>query len=486
MSGANILCGFFHLWSVISGASPAQRVSVAVYGGPGTGKKSLISVLNQRVYRSPQDGRLFVLDVQLGKGLSEASVALILVDSQDPREVPLTTLETTRRIAPSTCVVHTKGDRVPSDYSEHHISYLSSKYDLWQKYDIDCLSTNLITGEGIDDVIAFIGASVTDSSTSHNSGTTPGFETFWSYFLDCIAACFALPPPTVPADVPSELAALATDSDVLELMDNPQDVTWGEELKRRLGMENASHVTVNRITASLVVKNPSPSERASLDFVRKNTTIPIPRDLCPHLCYLVMDFVDGEMLYECWDKLSRVMQFRIACTLRLYTKQLRSLTHPIPGALDSGRIRGAMFDQFVYGPFASVRSFSRFCEFVAFQGWHARVLGADGETIPPLPRSDFAWTPVFTHFDLNSSNVMLDRRGGLWIMDWANAGFYPPTMESIAMRQIDEIFHPDDVPPSWRRYRSFIAGETSREVEEFWDNFAIGVFHCPGDPECYI
>ena len=251
-------------------------------------------------------------------------------------------------------------------------------------------------------------------------------------------------------------------------------------------MENASHVTVNRITASLVVKNPSPSERATLDFVRKNTTIPIPRDLCPHLSYLVMDFVDGEMLYECWDKLSRIMQFRIACTLRLYTKQLRSLTHSVPGALDSGRIRGAMFDQFVYGPFASVRSFRQFCEFVAFQGWHARVLGANGGTIPPLPRSDFTWRPVFTHFDLNSSNIMLDRRGGLWIMDWANAGFYPPTMESVAMRQIDEIFHPDDVSPSWRRYRSFIAGETSREVEEFWDNFTVGVFNCPGDPECYI
>lgn len=97
------------------------------------------------------------MDVQLGKGLSEASVALILVDSREPSEVPLTTLDTARRIAPSTCVVHTKRDRVPNDYSEHHISYLSSKYDLWQKYDIDCVSISLTTGEGIDDVIAFIG-----------------------------------------------------------------------------------------------------------------------------------------------------------------------------------------------------------------------------------------------------------------------------------------------------------------------------------------
>lgn len=269
-------------------------------------------------------------------------------------------------------------------------------------------------------------------------------------------------------------------------MGNPEDVVWGEELKRRLGAEDAPCVTVNRIASSLVVKSPTPSERAALKFVRQNTSIPIPRDLCPHLSYLVMDFVDGRMLYECWDKLSRFMQFRVACTLRLYIKQLRSLTHPTPGALDSGRIRGAMFDEFLYGPFTSARSFRRFCEFIAFQGWHTRALRADDGMIPPLPRPPFAWTPVFTHGDLNSSNIMLDRRGGLWIMDWGNAGFYPPIMESMAMRQIDEVFHPDDVPPSWRNYRSFIAGPTSREEEEFWDNFVIGVFRCPGDPLCYM
>lgn len=98
-----------------------------------------------------------MLDAQLGKGLYEASVALVLVDSQEPSEVSLTTLDTVRRMATSTCVVHTKRDLVPSDYSERHISYLSSKYALLQQFDIDCFSVNLTTGEGVDDVLAFIG-----------------------------------------------------------------------------------------------------------------------------------------------------------------------------------------------------------------------------------------------------------------------------------------------------------------------------------------
>ncbi|TFY76978.1 hypothetical protein EWM64_g7035 [Hericium alpestre] len=391
------------------------------------------------------------------------------------------TLDTARKIATSTSLIHTKRDLIPRDYSERHISYLSSKYELSLKFNIDCLSVSLTTGEGIEDVLAFIGTSVTNLSAGRQPGASPPSGTFWSYLLDCIAACFVLPTPTVPADVSSELASLATDSDILKLMNNPLDSAWGESLKRRLGVEDALYVTVNRITPSLVVKRPMLSERASLDFVRKNTSIPIPHDLCPHLPYLVMHFVDGEMLYESWDKLSRFMQFRIACTLRLYTKQLRSLTGPAPGALVDGRVNGAVFDENVYGPFTDAQSFRRFCEFVAFCGWKTRVLGAvgDGKAIPPLACPDLIWTPVFTHGDLNLSNIMLDRRGGLWIMDWANAGFYPPTMESIAMRQIDEIVHAEDVPPSWRRYRSFIAGETSREEEEFWGNFTGGVFRFP-------
>ncbi|PIL26985.1 hypothetical protein GSI_10123 [Ganoderma sinense ZZ0214-1] len=56
-----------------------------------------------------------------------------------------------------------------------------------------------------------------------------------------------------------------------------------------------------------------------MELVRQHTIIPVARDLCPALSYLVMNVVDGDMLYECWTRLSHVMQFRVAFTLRLYT-----------------------------------------------------------------------------------------------------------------------------------------------------------------------
>ncbi|PIL23322.1 hypothetical protein GSI_14633 [Ganoderma sinense ZZ0214-1] len=487
MLGLNLLPSLLHCCFLGSGLSPPQRVRVVVYGGSGTGKKSLISTLNNRVYCCPQDGRRLLLEVQLGDGLSQASVAMILLDARKPEIISLDTIDVARRIAISTCVVHTKLDLVPCDYSDPHLRFLASRPLLSHRLDVDCLSVNLKTGEGIDDILAFIGHSVAGfSAAPRPPRITSFFRRLWSQLLDCIAACFALPLPGPPLDVSAELAPLTSDSDVVNLMDQPLDTAWGEELKRRLGAEDAPYVTVNKISPSLIVKDPSGSERASMALVREKTTIPIPRDLCPHLSCLVMDFIDGEMLYECWDRLSRFMQFRVACTLRRYTKQLRSLTRPAPGGLGDGCVRGVVFSDSVYGPFPTARSFRQFCELVAFRGWRAKAVRAieAKEAIPPLPRPDLIdWAmPAFVHGDLNLSNVMLDRQGSLWIIDWANAGYYPPSMESIAMRRVDEIMHAEDVSSSWRRYRSFVAGTVPTEEEAFWDDFVIGSVHFPGNP----
>lgn len=36
---------------------------------------------------------------------------------------------------------------------------------------------------------------------------------------------------------------------------------------------------------------------------------------------------------------------------------------------------------------------------------------------------------VMCHMDLVSRHLILDHTGGLWILDWANAGFFPPSFE---------------------------------------------------------
>ena len=99
-----------------------------------------------------------MLEAQLGEALSQASIALILLDAREPEVLLPDTLDVARRVATSACVLHTKLDLVPCDYSEPHLRYLASKPLLSHQFDVDCLSVNLTTGEGVDDVLAFIGA----------------------------------------------------------------------------------------------------------------------------------------------------------------------------------------------------------------------------------------------------------------------------------------------------------------------------------------
>ena len=212
-------------------------------------------------------------------------------------------------------------------------------------------------------------------------------------------------------------------------------------------------------------------------YVREHTTIPVPQPRYPHLSsWLVMDLVPGQMPLECWEKQSSFMKFRIACTLRGYISQLRRLSGITPGTVVGGSVDGILFEDEERGPFDSSTSFRHWCEMVAHYGWcsiithHRHVLPSQGP--PPYPVMGNEWPLVFTHGDLNLGNIMLSEDGVLWIIDWASSGFFPPWLESVAIK----IY--SDAPSSWRWLRWFIAG-TYPQYEYFWDLFIQDVhrFH---------
>ncbi|KAI0069918.1 hypothetical protein K474DRAFT_1693967 [Panus rudis PR-1116 ss-1] len=459
-------------------ASPSpQCITVGIYGGAMAGKSSLLTALNSRSYTRLQDRRRFIFDAQMGSVSTSTSMAIVVMDA--------TQTTFSQEILPSFCIAITKTDH---DYSEPHLAYLRLKPYLEYTYDIDCVSVNATVPEGLDELLAILVRLFAFPDTIAPFHRTPPqpfssiFKRIWSSFLDWIAARLALPPPKKPPATADELLNIRTDSDVAHLMESAMSREWVEDLKHRLNVADRPCVPpVIRIPHALAVKNAPPPEPENMEFVRRNTTIPIPRIHHPHLSWLVMDFIEGEMLYECWDKLSRFMQIRIACTLRLYVKQLRSLTSQNVGMLGTGRVGGVLFEFEEYGPFCSLRRFKRFCELVAFTGWGYRMRFARsmGHPLPLHPRPTIDWRPVFTHGDLNASNILLDKQGSLWILDWGTAGFYPLCMESITMHFMDSILHSDDVSPSWRRYRHFIAGATTKDDEEFWYNFYSAIHRFP-------
>ena len=253
-------------------------------------------------------------------------------------------------------------------------------------------------------------------------------------------------------------------------------------MKQRLGVFNDFNIPIHRVTRSLVVKTNLPSsEIAAMQFARLNTSIPLPRVFHLRDDLVFMDFIDGKMLCECWDTLSCLMRFRVACTLRRYVKEMRAHRGPRVGAVDDGYVQGHLFEENVYSPFPSPLRFRQFCELIAYEGWRTRALYHQDITgvVPALPLPDFDWTPVFIHGDLNASNILLDRHGVLWIIDWGMSGFYPASMESCAFRLVDDILRPN-VRTSWSALRSFMMGHTPNAVDEFWYDFYSAIHRFPG------
>ena len=195
-------------------------------------------------------------------------------------------------------------------------------------------------------------------------------------------------------------------------------------------------------------------------FVRRNTRIPVPQ---PRYAigdsWLLMDRIEGHSLDRTWETLSLFMQFRIACTLRCYVKQLRGFTSTLPG--HDGIVSGDPFFCCEHGPFEDANRLRLFCEMVAFMGW-CNLVHFPAYRAPPTVTAHEPWPLVFSHTDIHPGNVILDNNNVLWLIDWAHAQFLPPWIDSIVMKL------PSNWPRSWMKWTSFIAGSVPPRYDYMW------------------
>ncbi|KDQ06801.1 hypothetical protein BOTBODRAFT_39341 [Botryobasidium botryosum FD-172 SS1] len=212
-----------------------------------------------------------------------------------------------------------------------------------------------------------------------------------------------------------------------------------------------------RVSQDAVVKRKAwglpASEELSAEFVRSNTTIPVPRVrrsfMHKNRTYMVLEYIEGEQLAACWPRLSMVTKLRVAWTMRNYIQQLRRLESHRPGP-----------------PGDTPRE----CEGVHF---HDRPSGAfeDYETMEDLlvcriygeARRHKLFSSkklVFTHNDLNMRNILLDTAGRVWLIDWAWSGFFPEWFEHGSMSW-DPLHHD---PSSWRTLVHYMSGPYFKEL----------------------
>ena len=155
--------------------------------------------------------------------------------------------------------------------------------------------------------------------------------------------------------------------------------------------------------------------------------------------YYIMERIAGTTLDEAWPRLGLYTSFRLALSLRAAIQKLRSHVSPTAGSLVTGKCRSLWLDDRFKLPIRAtpgdIHLFIRF--WANFKGMRQAV-SSEGVTVdskvymPAIPEA-----LVFTHCDLAPRNLLVDAEGELWMLDWEDAGYYPPFFEYAGMHNFN-------------------------------------------------
>jgi hypothetical protein len=182
------------------------------------------------------------------------------------------------------------------------------------------------------------------------------------------------------------------------------------------------------------------SEASTLQFIARNTSIPVPRVICSFTykgcTYLVMERIRGDMIGRRWSYRTAESKAKILSQLKDFVSEMRRI--PPPNLQVSNIDGGMLYDGRIYGP-------SQIGPFKSIQDFHYYLRGGLGAN-PNIPEDvskliawqDGPWsTPVLTHGDLSSLNVLARGDEVVGIVDWETAGWYPPYWEYTTASQVN-------------------------------------------------
>jgi len=172
-----------------------------------------------------------------------------------------------------------------------------------------------------------------------------------------------------------------------------------------------------------------PAEAATMQFVAKHTSIPIPKVHCAFerkgRQYILMEGVQGHILRDDWLKRSAESKEKILAQIKDMVDQMRRIPPPpgqgisnvAGGPLFDGRLSGGSY----HGPFDTVQDFHR----------HLRKGYEGGNEDTPDANRLVEWhnqscgKPIFTHGDLSTMNIIVRGDEFVGIIDWKTAGWWP-------------------------------------------------------------
>lgn len=198
--------------------------------------------------------------------------------------------------------------------------------------------------------------------------------------------------------------------------------------------------TVVRLSKALVLKcgdSVLAPEAKTLKLVHSETGIRVPRvhrsfqidDETKYfgtMGYILMDYIDGDNVGDCWKHLTKNQKENIVHQTAEMVAQLQAIDFPTAGPLGGGPCRGRFFTDYSAGPFKDAAE---------MQNWFNHKLAICKHfNQAPKDTPAFEFTKfVLVHQDISPRNMMFDESGAVWLIDWADAGAYPPAFEPAAL-----------------------------------------------------
>ena len=186
-------------------------------------------------------------------------------------------------------------------------------------------------------------------------------------------------------------------------------------------------------------------EATTLRYIATNTSIPVPKVCCAfvhkRLSYIVMERIHGVTLASAFRGLSLEERQSIWQQLQSFVGEIRALRHEheqrvedcAGGSLLDTRIPHA--NALRWGPFDTVDAFHCWLrKHYELKDYVPRTTSLEGEHEELIHmyhlQDNGPWAKtVFTHGDLNPSNILVREGEVVAIIDWAFSGWYPEYWE---------------------------------------------------------
>ncbi|KAI9787651.1 MAG: hypothetical protein M1839_000182 [Geoglossum umbratile] len=184
---------------------------------------------------------------------------------------------------------------------------------------------------------------------------------------------------------------------------------------------------------------------------------------------IIMERIHGTILEDLWAQIGWVMTIRLAFQLRYAVRRLRSLTSLTAGSLFTGECRSFWLNDRYKLPAHStpdaiasfIKFWSSFTSKRRKSPESAKSKSNQKNYLPPLPTS-----LVFTQHDLAPRNLLVDKQGHLWLLDWEYSNWYPVYFEYASMQNFD-------MPRNW--------GWITQLRWRVFSWISVGVYNCEKD-----